>query len=593
MNQDLETSPLLNHSRTGEVVEDINPAAAQQNEGQKGNRIKWIVIIVLLSILTSFIAYGTYFFNRLPSQDVIEESVIKVSNWQIEKIHIDGWRRGNHLDTEGGDALQLSVVARYWPDYDRWIHDNSTEMTLRDKSFYKSLSEKLVRTVCLTINNATTYDGLQIINNTVGTLQVKNEFCLDLRNNVTTPLNLTILIEPEMNNIIRVLKKLWRHEYDKLNLSSKLDISLSKQIGWAIPMARLHAVQIDWRKFLNWDSISDRVHSLRHHFDEIAIQDFSLKDSSNGFLLQATAEPLQLPPLFEWVKLPRNATLPSINWEVRVPDCKNNFTINLPSVSCSTDPLDIQETINVTVSSDIEGPLPRQLISQVCWSDEENAVTPMTMLLNSVLNASELVAVEIRGNSVAENIPDHSIVPDHVLQSFLHDVSYFPVTTNITVKSDSLIQEVTIDALKVRWVRSIFGEKKLSVSGTIIGTIALPFYKTTEQKLSVEYIKGQTKLYHQGVHFLDIPMRYWTKANSRIYEDEQECTTMMELSLSVRDDEVQIVNNLELTRILNEVVFTGESPVHIESELDIMVSSPLGEMVLMGLKGKGDTTLRS
>ena len=56
---------------------------------------------------------------------------------------------------------------------------------------------------------------------------------------------------------------------------------------------------------------------------------------------------------------------------------------------------------------------------------------------------------------------------------------------------------------------------------------------------------------------------------------------------------MQIVNNLELTRILNEVVFTGESPVHIESELDIMVSSPLGEMVLMGLKGKGDTTLRS
>lgn len=599
MSQDLETSPLLGNPPTVEAADANIPAAAQQYRVPNGRRIKWLIILILLGCLTSMIFFGVYAFRGLPSQDVIEESVIKVSNWQIDKVHIDGWRTGDHLDTEGGDALQLSVQARYWPDYEPWIQDNTTSLELRDKTFYKSLSEKFVRTMCLTINNATTYDGLQIKNNTVGTLQVKNQFCLDLHNNVTTPLNLTILIEPRMENILRVLKKLWLHEYDKLDLSSILDVSLTRRAGksnsrWGLPLGRLHGVQINWKKFLNWGFVSKEIHRLRHHFDDIAVQDFSLRDSANGFLLEASAEPLTLPPIFDWVEMPKGSIVPSIDWDIRLPDCKNEFSIGLPNVSCVTNCLKFSETINVTATTDIEGPLPSQLLSQVCWSDEENALTPMTMLLNKVLNSSELVTVEIRGHSAGPGkVPDNSVVPCHILDTFFRELSFFPITTNVTVEADNLIQGVTIDKLKARWVRSLFGEKKLSVSGTIVGTVALPFYETSKEVLSVDYIKGETKLYHQDVNFLDIPMRYWTKSNSRIYKDDQDNKTMMELTLSVRDDEVQVVNNFELTKVFNEVLFKGESPVHLESKLDIMISSPLGAMVLMGLSGDGNTTLRS
>lgn len=596
MNQDLETSPLLGRQTAIEGTGDISPAADGRSTRQSRHWTKWTIIFVLFSILVSVTCYGVYFVKHLPSHDEIEKSVMEVSNWEIEKVHIDGWRKDDHLDTEGGDALQLSVQLNYWPDYESWILDNGTALGLKDKTFYRSVSENLVRTVCLSVNNATTFDGVQTEDNMIGILQVKDQFCLDLHDNVTTALNLTVLIEPRMDNILRVLKKIWFHEYDKLNLSSILDLSVTKQAGrsggnWRIPLARLRGIQINWKKIIDWGSISDRVHSLRHHFDKVSVRDFSLRDSDNGFLLEVQTDPLPLPDESMWLESPQNITIPSIDWDLRLPDCKDNFTISLPSVSTSNAPVIVQETIDISVSSDIKGPLPRSLLQQVCWSDEENAVTPMTLLFKKVLNASELVTVEIRGRSVSSEDTDSSILPHDLLETLLHDISYFPITTNLTVESGSLIQEVTIDKLKARWVRTIFGEKKLRVSGTIRGTVALPFYRTSKEMISVDFIKGETRLFHQDVHFLSIPMRYWTKAGSKVYKENDQ--TMMELSLSVRDDEVQIVNNFELTRVLNEVLFKGESPVHLDSNLDIMMSTPLGEMVLMGLNGEGNTTLRS
>lgn len=597
MSEDQETSPLLGHSPQVEVVPDAESAVGHKDRYER-HWMKWFIICILIVVLISLAALGAVMFKKLPSQDAIQESVIQVSNWQIEKINVDGWRKGKRLNNEDGDALQLTVRMSYWPDYDEWIADNNTSLTLDDKKFYRSLSERFVKNVCLAVNNATTYDGSQTNDNILGALQVKDSFCVDLRNDVRTHLNLTVLVEPRMDKIIDVLKKIWRHQFDKLDISSDVDLSLSRRTkllpnGWKFPLGRLSTIRIEWERILKWDSVKNEISRLRHRFSSIVIQNFSLRDSTNGFRIETTTEPLPLDQDLEFLELPEGSVIPFIDWEVRVADCEENFKIDLPNVFCFTDSIEIRDEIQLKAFADIEGSLPERLLSQVCWSDEENAFTPMTLLLNKVLNASETLTFQVRGHAVDSKKNNNSLVPYNILQPLLNGMSFFPVTTNFTINSADLIQGITISKLRAKWVRGLFGEKKLSVTGTFIGTISLPFYESSKDQISVKYIKGRTQLYHQDVHFLTVPMSYWSKASSEIYRDESNTTTLMELSVEVRDDEVEIVNNLELTRVLNEVLFKGEAQVHLESDLDLLVSSPLGEMVLMGLNGEGNATLYS
>lgn len=603
MSEDQETLPLLGGVHRAETVQDASSVGGSHKDRHKSSRIKWVIISILIVFLTAILAFGTAVVRQFPSQDAIEESVVGVSNWQVDKIRVDGWRKGGRLNDEGGDALQMTVMMRYWPNYDEWISDNNTGLTLHDKKLYRSLSEKFVKNMCLAVNNATTYDGNQTSDNILGSVQIKDTFCVDLRNNVSSHLNLTLLVEPQMDRIIGVLKKIWRHDYDKLKISSRVDLSLSKRMfllpkGWSIPLGRLRSLQIDWKKFLNWDSLKSTISHLRHRFSSIIIQDFLVRDSTNGFHLDMTTEPISFDEILGFLEFPKDQVLPFIDWEIRLADCDDSFTIDLPNVFCFTHSARVDKRldsdISLRASADIEGSLPGRLLSHVCWSDEENALTPMTLLLNKVLNASEMLTVEVRGRAVnsTENNND-SIVTYDVLKLALDEMSFFPITTNFTVDSADLIQSVTISSLKAKWIRGIFGKKRLSVTGTFIGTIAIPFYESSKDQISVEYMKGVTKLFHQEVHFLTVPMSYWSKANSEIYRDEHNKTTLMELSVEVRDDEVDVVNNFELTKVLNEVFFRGETAVHLESVLDLLVASPVGEMVLMGLKGEGNATLRS
>ncbi|QLL32091.1 hypothetical protein HG536_0C02600 [Torulaspora globosa] len=596
MNQDQETTPLLDRRQRVEVSEDTEYLDGKNARGRRW--IKWVVICVLALILAGLTAFGAVLVKKIPSQDAIEDSVIRVSNWQIEKVNVDGWRRGETLNNEDGDALQLTVRMDYWPNFDGWIADNSTLLTLHDKKLYRSVSERFVRSICLTVNNATTYDGAQTVDNILGALQVRDTFCVDLRNNVRSHLNLTVLVEPRMDKILEVLKKIWRHEFDKLQISSEVDLSLSRRMvllpnGWDIPVYRLHALQIDWKRLISWDNVKDSFNRLRHRFAPVSIQNFSLTDSTNGFHLETTTVPLSLGAELDFVEFPKDSVVPFIDWEIKLADCMGEFTIALPNVFCFTDSVEIRDDIQPKAFADIEGSLPKQLLSQVCWSDEENAFTPMTLLLNKVLNASDELTFQVKGHVVNSTKDSNALIPRGILQSFLDDMSFFPISTNLTIDSADLIQRITISKLKAKWVRGLFGERRLSVTGTFIGTIALPFYESSKEQISVEYIKGKTRLYHQKVHFLTVPMSYWSKCSSEIYRNEENTTTFIELSVEVRDDEVKIINNLELTRVLNEVLFRGEAQVHLDSELDLLVSTPVGEMVLLGLKGKGNATLRS
>lgn len=595
MSSDLETQPLL-----GAQPHCAEPAVLNttKKHGRWGAAVKWSTIFGIASIFAGLLIFGTLFVRNLPSQDVIEKSVIQITNWEIVKLHLDGWTNGNRLDNDSGKALQVSTTINVWLDYDQWLASNQTALDLRQKRLYRSISENIVRTACFDLNNVTTYDGENIDSNIVGLLQVKEPLCVDLHNNRTTQLNLTLFVEPRMDKVLRVLKKIWHHEYDKLALSSIIDVTLSKKTSrlsnrWNLRLARLRGLRIDWKDIIKWETISFRLKNLRHQFDQIKVQSFAITDSIKGFNFNIEAEPIDVSKFLGWLEFPTNSVMPFINWEIRLPDCYEEYTIDLPTVCCFTDSFIVREEINVTAYSNIEGPLPESLLSQVCWSDEENAFTPMTNLFNKIFNETELLTMEVRGHAINSSNEDSNLfVPYEILEPVLQGLSFFPISSNITIDSDSLIKDVTIEGLRIKWVSGLFGQKRLSVVGKIVGTIALPFYETSKERLSVEYLKGVTMLYHNSVHFLTIPMRVWSKASSRISHYGENKTTMMELSLNIQDNEVQVTNSVELTKIFNEILLKRDVTVDLESNMDVLISTPLGNMVLMGLKGKGSAVMR-
>ncbi|QLG71408.1 hypothetical protein HG535_0B04500 [Zygotorulaspora mrakii] len=597
MNDDLETQPLVQHqsNETATAPTEIS----EERHGRLPSGVKLSAISLAIFALIIVVIAGIRLSHNLPSEQDIEDSVLSVSNWKVQKVHLDGWTNGHDLNNEGGKALQITMELDYWIDYDSWLQANDTELSHSEKKRYRFVSERLVRNACFAVNNLTTFDGEINNNNTVGSLSVHQPICIDLHNNISTRLNLTLYLEPNMDNIFRVLKKIWRHQYDELDLSSVVDVTLSKQATffayqWGFPLARLRNLQVNWKSIIDWNDITPTLGQLRHHLNQLTIKRLFVTDSVNGFRVHAEAELVEKIELLEWIELPQDSIFPLINWELKIQDCNNEYSIELPNAFCFTDAFKISDAPKLSAYSDIEGPLPDSLLSDVCWSDEENAITPMTNLLNKIFNGTELITMEVKGHTTTMGNDDlKSIIPLDILDKALSKISFFPIGTNFTLNSDTLIQDVTINGLKIKWVTSFLGEKRLSIAGKVVALISLPFYETNKNRLMIQHIKGDSRLYHDGKHFVTIPMKYWSRASSRIFRDEEIGTAVIEVSFDIKDDEVQVVNSVELTRVLNEILLKGKAIVDLSSNLDVLLTSPLGEMALMGLKGKGKALVRS
>lgn len=561
MQADVETEPLLGR---------------QNVTHKKRNRRRGIFAVLLCLMVV--VGIVRYLVRLAPSSQIMIDNALQVSHCRVSNVHLDGWR-------DSGRLLQLTAQVEFWVDYDEWLSDNGTQFSPWQKKFSRFTSEQVVRSGCFKLNNITTYDQ----NGTLAYVQVKEPVCLNFQNRQITPLELTVLIEPRIRNVLKVIRKLIQHKYEDLHFSSSIDVSLSKHFGKLdLPLGRIHKLKIHWNQLEYMRHISSLLATCLSIVKKLTIQNFTIRDSTDGFSINVAADPLEIPSELKRFEWPHNAMVPYISWEVKVPDCNGECTINLPTLSCFSDRFIVQDPMNLSAFADVKGPLPEKLLSQVCWSDGENAVTPITNLFNRLLNNSELVTMQARGHPV--KFPDDSnlLIPFNVLETALEELSFVPITANFTLDYGNLFEKVTIEGLKIKWVSG----QRLAVAGRIVGFILLPFYQTNGQHISVDHIKGTTKLYHDGIHFLTVPMRVWTQSSSQILHNEKD-ETVLKLLLDIRDDEVKIKNSMELTRVFNEILIRGKALVDVSSKLDLLVSTHLGEIVLLGLKGQGSAVVRS
>ena len=455
-----------------------------------------------------------------------------------------------------------------------------------------------MKTLCVDLNNSTTFHNVNDKNFELANILIQDPVCVSLLNGTVTPVNVTLLVQPNMKNIMSVLKKIISHKYKGLKLWSQVSVTLYKQsvLKLNIRLASVPRIHLDWTKIFKWDKLEDQFWGyLDENFEIPKAQQLQVTDDSDLYFdVQIQTTPLgifdRLLSDNKWLHIPQDTTIPYLKWSVRLPDCYNKCTIEVPTLECHSEKFDLKQNESLTLFNRLGGPLPRELLTHVCSSDEENTVTPLTMIINDLMNDSLSCEIELKGevadidHSNAQH-GDDMLLPTDILQSIFHELGYFPISINTTLNGTDALREVTIDNMRLIW-----SENRLRMVGTMTATINLAFYKTQEERLNVHNIKGDLEIYHEGIHFLSIPMRVWTESTSEIKHDEDNGNnTFIDVTFDINDDDMNIIDRSELSEVFNEIFFNGKTLVTFDSVVDVVIGSVLGEVVITGLKASGET----
>lgn len=612
MNTDLERVPLNqeNQSLSSDYHSIQNSPRTTAKRVKKSSLVKTLTIFTLILALILIPIFTVVIpFKKIPTED-LQKYVSDITNVELKSIKFDGWSDAQESYMTGSQfnekLLKLKVKLNISFDYDAAKNLSSQSISKRQRSLIKYAGNSLMRSVCFDLNNMTTYNDQNSSNpSPLASVTIPQLICVDFRDNVVTELEIPLLVQPHVKNIMSVIKKIWDREYKDLNLWSGIDASLFKDwFNLSVPLGHVTLKRLDWQDFISWEDLNSHLRRVVDSILELGsnaeTSKLNIRDTENGFSIGVNVDlPRKDIPLLgnDVFKLPDRAVFPALGWGIRVPDCHGDYSIGLSQTLFSTKSIPMEEivhnkSIQTHVKIEVNGPLPDELLYHVCSSDEENVVTPMNLLLNRIFNGTELVKAEVHDISYL-NGTQNSIIPASIAQEVLPNLN-FPIVANMTVLPDNIVDQVTIEGLKLKWKTSFFGEKKLNVMGKIVVIVNLPFYSPNdENSIVIKKIKGFTDLYHDGNIFITVPMEVWSDANSEILMPKNNNgLTKLRVTFDIEDDEVEIVDRLELSKCLNEILITGKSQVHVTGLLDLMTGSKLGDVVLLGLRGDGETVVK-
>ncbi|CAI4035091.1 hypothetical protein SMKI_12G2310 [Saccharomyces mikatae IFO 1815] len=595
-NHDLETQPLLrSNTQESQLLNDevrIN-VVNETIIGYRRRSIKRLIIYLLgITFLSLFgVRIVQYIRGQVPPTEEIEKSLAQVTKFKLVEFRLDGWKDNmqSNLNNDTGKYLQVSIHSQIWFDYNQWPGAANDSAISSQRDWIQYINEKVLKTICIDLKNVTTFDGDVIFKDKLGDVVGMDPICLDLAHQKINDLQFKVLIKPSIWKIVKVLKKFWNGDFDSLNLKSNLDmIIFKKKFGLRLNLLKLDGEILNWKDIVDWEKIAATpLQMVQNMIDAISLQGFTLRDSdSDGFHANMKLNPITILKGLDWLHLPPGASIPFINWEVKLPGCDGEPAIAIPSLSCFNEPIGLyhnKDNIVVCFQNEIEGPLPNELLYEEC---PHNSLTPMSQIVNAVLNQNETVTFAARGHVIEDGIDNDSLIPVDILEDIFQEISYIPMTTNATFNSSELIQEFQINDLQLRWGR----RKKLSLVGTFLGFFDLSFYETHQRdRVRIDTIRGQIDLYHNDINFLNLPMKQWVNSTSHILHDQDTGDTQMKLQFDLENEDMEVVDSMELTRTLNEILFQGFTAIHFNATIDASLTTALGPWVLTGLTGEGDT----
>lgn len=558
-------------------------------------RTLFVGLMILLSTFTYII-----FLIKIPGESSIEKYFENISNIQVKKITYIGWIDGPcefTTDQSHKKLLRLDAKLLFWLNYNATSDVEST-ITNNQRNIIKFLNNNVIRNICLKLNNMTIYIDTVADSLLLGSIEVPNFVCIDLRDEVVTDLSIPLTINIQVKNVASILKQLINKQFEGLQIWSGVNLEISKYALFGnIPLGNIKLSKFYWDHFLNWNTTSYYIEyffeELQNLVKNISFDSFYIEDYYNGFTTELNISLPKLTLDMNYVNIPDTIIIPPIEWSIKLPNCKGEPVIDLSSTNFVTDVItwkDFHELdyIKNTIQGKVLGPLPDELLYHSCSFDDENLITPITLILNTFFNSTQTLNFDIKGLKTLP-VATSSLIPAEIIDELLHTLT-IPICYNMTIQSQDIVEEVTIEKLNCRWSTNYLGEKRLRVVGKVHIMLNLSYYYPGDSScVGIQKIRGITNLYHNGIHFLTIPIPSWTTCESEIFATP---LSKIKVSFDIDDNNIEIVNNIELIKYLNEIMFIGETNVYISGIFDSITKSPLGDILLLGLSGHGLITVK-
>ncbi|CAR30517.1 Tag1p [Lachancea thermotolerans CBS 6340] len=599
--QDLEEQPLL---RPEPHYEATSPPPQKKTKTRRRGWTKliWGFIIILLLHAGVVLWAARY----IPSQQLIQDYYEDATNVKLRHLAFDGWysdSNGSHIENEDSPKyLKLRAQLDVWFDYDQVHKFENSSASVRKQRTIRFMSQSVVKSLCFDFDSIRAFNDNETDSQDLGTISIPTRTCIDVRHQKVNQLDVPILIRPDAKNVASVIMKIWKGEFKKLDLWSSLNVRLSKKVlnKWDLPLWKLKIARLDWKQFLNLDSLSSKLDSIRAALSQaVEVQSLEITDDvENDMNFRISVAYIVPEEIRSDMIFPQDSVFPPTSWNIQLPGCDPTRPVSLENALFRAPAIRLNdlapgELANMDIVGNIQGPLPDDLLYQVCSSDEENVVTPVNLLLNKIFNATELLQFEILGHGYTDS--QGSILPPNFMDQLLPSIQQ-PINANLSLNSNNLVEYVTVEGMRLRWIQSGWDERKLTIKGKVIAVINLPYYNSAfaggEETVAIEKIKGLTKLFHNDVHFVNVPMDVWLNAESEFLPTEDPKHNQLSVSFDIAHQDVEIVNSFELTRCLNEILIRGQAQVHVEGKLDLMADTKLGAIVVLGLEGEGTTIVK-
>lgn len=281
-------------------------------------------------------------------------------------------------------------------------------------------------------------------------------------------------------------------------------------------------------------------------------------------------------------EFPVGLSVPSLGFEVLVPNCDSSQS-NIKVATALTSVIEVHPKSNVTVEAEgVIRELPETL-TRACPSSE---LSPLDNFMKRYLHGED-AEVFVRGKA-----PERGDLPGWIGE-FIESIT---VPIQFPGRSlDNFLRNFSIEDVDFK-LPSPFADpndpnSKPRVSGTVQVLAAIP--ADLNINIEVNSLRANGDLIYKGKKFGELNIDEWQKAKSSIINNPGDEEDLLKVISRIVDAPIDITDGDTFSDIMQELLF-GDDDIIVDanSNVDVKVSTVLGDLVIRGLPATGKVPVK-
>lgn len=309
---------------------------------------------------------------------------------------------------------------------------------------------------------------------------------------------------------------------------------------------------------------------------EVKVRQLDVHDAAEGAM---QADVL----LSAMVKSPVALTIPSLGFEVLVPNCSPGDP-NIMVARALTSQISVEPDAETTVG--VKG-LVKNLPDELTKNCPGEDGSPLDYLVSSYIQGNE-TTIFVRGSDAPTPQAPAWIVD--LLRSVTIPLPFTGHSLDNLVKNFTMTD--THFSLPDPFAAPNTPEAQPSVSALVKVIIGLP--KNMNFQLGVPEVRALTNVFFQGEELGTLNIEDWQEANSTLVHGDENGLTSLLIDFTIKDVPLNVTSSDVLSQIVQAMLF-GTEPVilHVDATVDAKVSTGLGLFAIRGIPADGNVPVNS